>query len=70
MSRKLSFWVMQMNKVEIVTSSGNGGHSIIQVLSLALTCTPKRPQYCRDRRQHPNQSRTWIPEGDGDRGLK
>lgn len=45
MCRKLNFWVMQVNKVVIVTSSGNGKHNIIQVLSLALTCTPKRPHY-------------------------
>lgn len=45
MCKKLNFWVMQVNKVVIVTSSGNGEHNIIQVLSLALTCTPKRLHY-------------------------
>lgn len=70
MCRKPNFWVMQVNKAETVTSSGNGGHNITQVLSLALTCTPTGYIICRDRRQHPSQSRNWIPEGGGGRGLK
>lgn len=69
MCRKLNFWVVQVNKVEIVTSSGNGGQNIIQVLSLALTCIPKGLHYLQGQETTSKSKQELYSRRWWDRGL-